>query len=61
MFASLVLLVLSVSGMLSTSTSYGVTDYTGYKVVVHGSDGVDYNCVVNSDSKYVIRTCRPPV
>lgn len=35
-------------------TSYGVTDYTGYKVVVHGSDGVDYNCVVNSDSKYVI-------
>ena len=35
-------------------TTYGVTDYTGYKVVVHGSDGVDYNCVVNSDSKYVI-------
>ena len=35
-------------------TSYGATDYTGYKVVVHGSDGVDYNCVVNSDSKYVI-------
>lgn len=32
----------------------GVSDYTGYRVVVHATDGTDYDCVVNGDSKYVI-------
>lgn len=32
----------------------GVTDYTGWTVIVHGSDGQDYNCKVNGDNKYVI-------
>lgn len=32
----------------------GVSDYTGYRVIVHATDGTDYDCVVNGDSKYVI-------
>lgn len=32
----------------------GVSDYTGYRVIVHATDDTDYDCVVNGDSKYVI-------
>ena len=30
------------------------TNYAGWRVVVHGTDGKDYECVTNNEGKYVV-------